>query len=186
MIDALSNYALSIACTAFILNLIQMILPNGKNRKYILFVCTMIVTLILIEPIIGLINNEIDISAILIQNQEEYVKVAEDDYNNLSSEKIVNEYKKNIENGIVQRLENVGYKVRTIECKYNEKTLEPDYLYLEIEHQDGEIQPVKIEVASNCTSSKEELTISELLEIKKILRDEYGINEVEVVKWRSY
>lgn len=186
MINSLSNYALSIACTAFIMNLIQMILPSGKNRNYILFVCTMIITIVLVRPIIELVNNEINISNIFTQNQEKYLEIKEKNYNNSSNEKIVNEYKKNIEKGIIQRLEDVGYNVKYIECKYNDKTLEPDYLYLEIEHQDGEIQPVKIEVNGGITELKEELTISELIEIKKILREEYGINEVEVIKWKKY
>ena len=100
MIEGLSNYALSLVSSIFILNILQMILLENKNQKYILFVSSMIVTIILIEPIITIFNKDVSVSNILTENQEELIQVSEENYNEYYETEVLNQYKTNIENGI--------------------------------------------------------------------------------------
>lgn len=183
MIEGLSNYVLSLVSSIFILNILQMILLDNKNQKYILFVSSMIVTIILIEPIITIFNKGVSVSNILTENQEELIQVSEENYNKYYETEVLNQYKTNIENGIISRLESMGYKTKVIKCEYDKETLEPQFLYLELTQSEGEVIPVKIEVTSN--PQKDDIPLMEKIQISEILRKDYGIERTEVVKWKK-
>lgn len=183
MIDKLSDYAFSLISAIFILNIIQMILPENKNRRYIVFVSSMIVTIILIEPLIKILNQEIEVTNILEESTQNLSKLSEENINKYYEEELLTEYKANIENGIIERLKQMGYETQIIKCEYNKTTFEPEYLYLELTHDDGEIVPVKIEVMNDSSSKLDELSIIEKIQIKETLTKEYGIKNMEVKKW---
>lgn len=185
MIDKLSDYAFSLVSAIFVLNIIQMILPESKNRRYILFVSSMIVTIILIEPLIKVLNRDIEVTNILEESTQNLLRISEENMNQSYEQEVLNQYKLNIENGIIERLKQIGYETKIIKCEYNQTTYEPEYLYLELVHSDGEIVPVKIEVISNGKSEmeSEKFSIIKEYQIKEILNKEYGIKNVEVKKW---
>ena len=183
MIEGLSNYALSLVSSVFVLNIVQMLLADNKNRKYILFVSSMIVTIILIEPIVNIFKKDISVANILTENQKEMVEMYEENYNKYYEKEVINQYKNNIEVSIISRLESMGYETKVIKCEYNQETLEPEYLYLELKQSEGEIIPVKIEVTS--IPRKDDLTLVQKLQITEVLRKEYGIDKMEVVKWKN-
>ena len=189
MIENLSNYAFSLVSAIFILNIIQMLLPESKNRRYILFVSSMIVTIILIEPLIKILNQEIEVTNILKESTQNLIETTEQNMNNYYEQEVLTQYKTNIENGIIERLKQMGYETKIIRCEYNKTTIEPEYLYLELTHSDGKIIPVKIEVMKELKgeteneSESDEFSIIEKLQIKENLTKEYGIKNVEVKKW---
>ena len=186
MIDKLSEYTFSLVSAIFILNIMQMILPENKNRKYVLFVSSMIVTIILIEPLIKLVNQEIEVTNILGESTQNLVKLTEEKQNKYYGQEVLSQYKQNIENGIIERLAQMGYETKIIKCEYNQTTLEPEYLYLELVHDDGKIMPVKIEVMTETSVEKDDLNLIEKMRIKENLKKEYGIKNLEVKKWRKY
>lgn len=183
MIEKLSDYAFSLVSAIFVLNIIQMVLPENKNRKYVLFVSSMIITIILIEPVLNFLNEDIEVSNVLSENQEKLVEISEETKNKYYEQEILKKYKENIENGIIDRLTQMGYETKVIKCEYNQTTLEPEYLYLELNQIDGEIIPVKIEVMQNPQNKTNEFSLLEKIQIKETLKSEYGIKNMEVVKW---
>lgn len=104
MIESLSNYAMTIVCSSLMINLIQMILPNGHSRKYVIFVCGVITTIILISPVITFLNKDFDIQAVLNLNEEKLFDIEKEKYEEYYADEIISTYKSNIENGIVMRL----------------------------------------------------------------------------------
>lgn len=184
MIESLSNYALTIAFTAFFLNIVGMIVPKGKNGKYVLYVATLIMILTLIYPIFELLNFDLDINKILEENMEEYRVTEMKIEDEITEKQIIEEYKKNVRNGIVGRLEQLGYEVKSVECEYDEITLEPKFLHLEISYDGGEVQPVKIEVSGKSKNVRE-LSVVEEMKIRQIIEKEYGIRDMEVIMWKD-
>ncbi len=180
MIEGLKEYTYLIVISVFITNMIQMIAPSGQTRKYIIFVASTIVTIVLIEPIINLLNEEIDINRTLAFNQEKYIEETQNE--NLFAAQIEKSYKTNIENGIIEHMKNIGYTIHSMRCEYDEVTLEPEYIYLEVSIEDDEIRPVKIEV-SNTT---QEGTFFDEWKIVSLLKQTYGFEEVEVSAWKNY
>lgn len=182
MIESLSNYAFAIICSSFIMNLIQMILPDSSNRKYVIFVCGVIITIILINPVISIVHKDFDIQKILTINEEKYVDI-EKNYEEQYSEEILERYKKNVEEGIVKRLNDAGYVVHSIECEYDEKTLEPRALKLNIEADSGTVTPVRIEVSSEYNGENKKLSFVQVANLKNMLKSTYGINNIKINEW---
>lgn len=180
MIEKIKEYTYLIVISVFVTNMIQLIAPKGTTRKYIIFFAGMIVTIVLVEPIINLLNEDVDINEILVLNQEKYIKQIQDE--NLFKNQIEESYKSNIENGIIEHMKNIGYTIHSIRCEYNETTLEPEYIYLEVSIDDTEIRPVKIEVSNTI---KKELFLDEW-KIVNLLKQTYGFKEVEVSAWENY
>ncbi len=181
MLESASNYALSIVCASFLISIIQMILPSGENKKYVLFVSSMIIMIILINPIISFFNKDFDLLEVFKENEESFNLTEEESYNNYYEEQVFNMYKKNLEADIVKRIEENGYKVNKIECEYDDVTKEPNYLRLELEQNDGSVTPVRIEVSSSNIANKEISTFEEL-RIKSFIKEMYGIEKVDINK----
>lgn len=180
MLEKIKDYTYLIVVSVFVTNMIQMIAPKGATRKYIIFAASIIVTIILLEPIVNLLNEDINIEEILVRNQERYIESVESE--NLLADQIKESYKSNLENGIIQHMKNIGYTIHSMRCEYNAHTLEPEYIYLEVSVEDDEIRPVKIEVLN--TVRKENFL--DELKIINVLKETYGFKEVEVSAWESY
>ena len=158
-----------------------MVSPKGKTKKYVLFISTLIVTVILLEPILKLINSDVSIENVFNMKMEEYKLSLQED-TNLDLE-ILAMYKENLKMDIVKRLEDLDYTVHSISCEYDETTLEPKYLKLEISSYDGEIRPVKIEITNMITN---EMPPIDKWKLENLLKETYGFKEVEISSWKSY
>lgn len=180
MIEEFKEYTYLIVISVFITNMIQMVAPAGQTRKYIIFVASIIVTIVLMEPIVNLLNEEIDINQTLAFNQEKYIEQTQNE--NLFITQIEESYKTNIENGIIEHMKNIGYTIHSMRCEYDEITLEPKYIYLEVSIEDNEIRPVKIEVSNNVQESN----FLDEWKIVNLLKQTYGFEEVEVSAWKNY
>lgn len=180
MIDDLSNYAISIIFASFLMNFVQMILPNSHMRKYVIFVCGVIITIILIHPVISFFHKDINVSQILKENEALQIEIEEKKYEEEYEGKLISTYKQNIEEGIQKRLEQIGYKVHDIEIEYDEMTLEPKFLKLTIESSNGTIQPVRVEVSSRALGENGSISSLDNFKIKSILQNEYGFERIEI------
>ena len=180
MIEFLNDYTTKILCLSIFIGLIQMILPKGKLKQNVLFTSMIVITLVVIEPIVSFLNNDIDIYKIYKKNEEEYERaVADFDYESYYNEKVKTTYEENLRNDMVKRLEDAGYKINSIKCEIDDDTLEPKSLKVEIETDDGLVQPVRIEVSSN-SSAKHEASLEDRIKIQKIAYENYGIESKNV------
>ena len=57
------SWVLTVAGVAVLTVLCDIIIPDGKNRKYIKTVLGVVVTLVIVQPLIGLFNGEIELGA---------------------------------------------------------------------------------------------------------------------------
>ena len=134
------------------------------------------------EPILKIINNDINVESILSMNLEEYKLDLQEENINLNST-ILEKYKENVKLDIIKRLEDLDYKVHSVNCEYDEITLEPNFLRLEISSYDGEIRPVKIEIANTINN---EIPQIEKWKLESFLKETYGFKEVEISSWKNY
>lgn len=166
----------------FLFGLIQMILPKGKLKQNVLFTSMIVITIVIIEPLVEFLNNDIDVSKIYASNQNEYKTVVDKiNYEEYYNEKVKSTYEENLRNDMVKRLEDAGYIINNIECEVDEETLEPKSLKLEIETEDGEVRPVRIEVSNSSIENKKEIAFQDKLKIQKIAYENYGIKSENVI-----
>lgn len=179
MVENLNTFTVTIICTVMMMMLIKMIIPEGKNKKYILFICGLITTLVLLEPMLSFLN--IDINEVLAKNEFEYQEYKADD--SLYQEAVRASYEEAMINDVISRLKENGYNVSHVRIEYDEVTYKPMKIYLKLEDEEGFVQPIKIEVSNN----QKNATISEVTKskIQKMIEANYGISKSNILIERS-
>ena len=109
----LSSWTNTVVVSVIIATLIEMILPEGKNKKYIKTVVGIFVLFSIIAPVISQITSgSIDFDSILASSTayeyKEYNKTIDTDSS------ILKTYKNKLEEEIIGKIENKGYKVNNI------------------------------------------------------------------------
>ncbi len=171
----LNQFASSLTACIIVITIIEMLLPNGKNKKYVTFVSSMLLIIIIINPIITLFNKNLNLDDIL-KNEEKIL--ATNEYASkmeYAKEKSIKEtYQKVLKEDIITRLEENGYIVKNVSVVIDEDTYNPIQMELQIEHDDGDIEKVVIDVSSNQSENIDDL------KVKEILNNAYGIKEENV------
>ena len=118
MLSNISNFCTTIIFTTLTIIILEMVMPEGKSKKYVSFVCKVVITIALINPILSFMN--VDIGEKLELTDSNYNQYR---FENNTYEKSVREtYEKNLVNDITSRLEESGYIVGNVQVEYNEET----------------------------------------------------------------
>lgn len=105
MIKKFNLWAESLVVVIAITTIIEMLLPEGNNKKYIKMVCSIYILFIIINPILNL--NKIDIKDFKINDESI-------DTFNYSTETVTDMYIKAYENQIKDELIKKGYKIANV------------------------------------------------------------------------
>lgn len=174
MIETLSNMTTTLVVAIILITIIEMILPSGNNKKYIKFFSGIILMIIIINPIIGVLNSDIDIDDFIKENQVELANVEYEFNQNY----IYDTYRENLKQDIIKRLEENGYEVVDLELTVKKTTYEPTELQLQLKHSDGEIQPIVVEIFKN---SQDQLSSYDKEIVRTLINSNYGIKKSKIV-----
>lgn len=192
MVSWISSWAQEIIIAVIVAKVLEMILPEGNNKKYIKMIIGIYILFTIVSPVISKFSNKkIDINTENIEkyfNTQDYqVSANEITINNNSN--IENVYKSEIKEDISKRLKEKGYIVNTIEV---ELELENNNYYgsikkleLTLSKNSNEIENIqtvnKVEINKNNTSLHKETskTISDndIAELKEYLNYVYEIKK---------
>ena len=178
MINFFSNFTTSLITSVLLITIIEIILPDNKNKKYVTFTATVILSMIIINPLANLINKDFKFENLLeneIRNfsSEEYAVKME-----YAKQKNIDDlYDKSLKEDVINRLESSGYKVKKIYLDVDRKSYEPIKIGLEIEHGDGSVQKVVIDVSNDYS---DDVSIFEIAKIKDMLFSTYNINQKNI------
>lgn len=114
MISFLSNVAETIILTIIVCTILEMLLPNSKNKKYIKVIMGIYLIFNIISPIIN--NDKIfatDFQNIISQNES--VNSQNTSNQNLMDDQLEKIYKKKLNEEIENKINEFGYKVKNIE-----------------------------------------------------------------------
>lgn len=202
MIEWLKSWANQIIVAVIIAVIFELIIPNGKNKKYIKMVINLYVLFAILNPIISKFtnSNEIDLSKYNYEDYFSNTNSIETSSGLDSSDMIIDTTKKIINEDIKKRLLEKGYKVTSIsidinnsDSKYGQinwiklsvvKNVESDS-NVTTEENNSSIQINEVEEI-NVENEKEErnktLRKSEIEKVKNIISEEYDIpkNNIEI------
>ena len=194
MINAMSTWAKSIILAVIVSTIIQMILPEGNNKKYIKTVIGLYILFTIISPIISKIsggNSTIDVSKYENYFNVESITTASA---NVIDKNLDNTYTSSIKADIKNRMKQKGYKVNSLDANIELKNEESygtiNSLKISLEREESNnnsnIQAVnKIEIKiSNNTNTNEakqnKLTSMEKQEIKNYFSEIYSIKKENI------
>ncbi len=165
MIEWISTWAEQIVVAVIIASIIEMLLPNGNNKKYIKAIIGVYILFTIISPIIGKFVN-IDLKDIDYEKYFKEVETQETISQSLTTnnEKTMGEiYISNLKADMKNKLEEKGYRVENINLNVE----------LEDEKNYGKINEIVLEISK---SSKESENIT------KEANNTIAINKIEEVK----
>lgn len=119
MIDSLKSWIITILIGAFIVSIVDMLLPKSKIKPYINLVVNFIFVFIVITPIISLFSGDFSLEDKILKMMSDYNKEYIESSNKLASESGTNSLANNYEEGLKQvlklKLDEYGYELEDIE-----------------------------------------------------------------------
>lgn len=192
MITWFNSWAQGIILAVIIVTILEMILPEGKNKKYIKIVMGVYITFTIISPIMSKVtgsNSDIDVSkyqALIEGNNVQSTNSAQ----NINNQSIENLYLNTIKTDIKDVLNKEGYEGKKVDITANINVEEEkaDIYKIDIEAtkkaNDNSIKKVNKIVIGNDTENNEEenntLSNGEIKKLKKTLADKYEIEEEKI------
>lgn len=199
----LNSWLQGITISVIVATIIEMILPNGNNKKYVKVVLGIYVVFNIITPIINqLTNSNFELSSII--NIEEYTKkmdtyeVSSNNIEKSNEENIKQIYISNLKNDITAKLEEKEYLVKKVDVKIeNDETYKIKNIELFVSKKEAkeeqetkskvvinEIEKVEIQVGEkkkdDIKEEKSDVTENEKKEIRKYLSSVYEIQEKQI------
>lgn len=192
MINAMSTWAKSIILAVIVSTIIQMILPEGNNKKYIKTVIGLYILFTIISPIISKIsggNSTIDVS-----KYENYFNVESTTTAsaNVIDKNLDNTYTSSIKEDIKNRMKQKGYKVNSLDANIELKNEESygtiNNLKISLEREENNnnsniqaVNKIEIKISNNTNEIKQNnLTSMEKQEIKNYLSETYSIKKENI------
>ena len=178
MISFISNWTKEIGITIVIVSILEMLIPNNKNKKYIRMVLGVFVIFNLISPIIQ--NKEIfdfDIENLELDNYKTIEATNTIEQTSMDC-RIKELYEKELEKDIRKKLEDKGFKI--LECRVktilNQEENEIERIELKVEKA-KENETEKNNNKNDTDTKVENIVIEEIQKIKKVDINKENVKE---------
>lgn len=116
MINFVSNWTQSLIIALIFTIIIEMLLPNNSNKKYVKMVAGIYLIFIMLNPILNLFNKDIKLNFGL----EDVFETSAD----VNIEEMKKYYKSSLQTSIAYELRKQGYDVKKIELEFNSDATE--------------------------------------------------------------
>ena len=115
----IKNWIICILIGAFIVNIVDMVLPESKLKPYINLVCNFIFIFIVISPIVGFFSSDESFEDKILKSMtdynERYVESNKDLVDNNSNFNLDSEYQSNLKDVLKMKLDEYGYELEDID-----------------------------------------------------------------------
>jgi len=188
MSEWISSWAEGIIVAVIVGTIIEMILPEGNNKKYIKTIVGVYILFTIIVPVINKFTNEP-----LKINMTKYEKYLETStkFSNIEENvntNIENVYKKNLEADIKKKIESKNYEVVKIEAEieYNDSSKYGNINKISLNVKKNNSQKIKMVEKVKIGDGKEEqieeaISSQERTNLKKYLSEQYEIDEEKII-----
>ena len=191
MISWFNSWAQGIILAVIIVTILEMIVPEGKNKKYIKIVMGVYITFTIISPIISkAVGSDFNIDLNKYENLlNQNTEITDTNIGDINDKNIEDLYLTTIKNNIKKELEEEGYKAKNIDITANINIQKEETEIYKIDIKDvsklnnNEIKKVnKIEIGKNAPTENENnfLSSSEIKNIKEILSNKYEVDEKKI------
>ena len=117
--DEIKSWIICILIGAFIINIVDMVLPESKLKPYINLVCNFIFIFIVISPIVGFFSSDESFEDKILKSMtdynERYVESNKDLVDNNSNFNLDSEYQSNLKDVLKMKLDEYGYELEDID-----------------------------------------------------------------------
>lgn len=198
MIKFINSWTQGIILAVIIATIIEIIIPEGNNKKYVKTVIGLYILFTIIYPLITKIsNNKLNFDSIIAKTSKEVSMYDSKVANSIETNTYIeNTYKNNLKEKIKGTIEEKGYTILDFNL-YIETQNEEDYgqinsIVLKLQKANKEqntikgvnkIEEINVNIKNNKTENlktEKELTDSEIKTIKEYLNNMYSIEEERI------
>lgn len=193
----INNWASGLIVAVIIAIIIELILPENKNKKYVKMVSGIFILFTIISPIIIKFNGNINLDIEKYSNifSPENVIEVQETASVITDKNIMKVYKENLIRNITTGIENLNYTVKSIELEIDENKNYGDIkkIYLQVENvtlvPDIKIENVEVNVSNDNAlndnetrgvSTKSNLKENDKSIIKEFLNKNYRISSSDI------
>lgn len=190
MINSISNWAGGIVVAVIVVTILEMILPEGNNKKYIKTVLGIYILFTVISPVIKAVSGEeLNINNTL--EMEKYINISYDKSIETSLS-ILNVYEDNLKKDMKNKLEKKGYCVSQIKLTlesddeenygkiYEIKVALKKEQNKETNNKINKVKNVQIAIGETQEDKKEVISDKEKQEVKEYLSESYNVEEGKI------
>jgi len=181
MVVFLNSWVSGIVVAVIVGSIIEMILPEGNNKKYVKIVIGVFIIFTIISPVVAKFSGNFNLKN--LTNYNNYISsVPVSSINIISDSDIRNVYEKKVTEQIKETLENNGYIVEKINLDISTNTdnyAEIKKIILEIDKKNSYVENIKINISDN-SDKKYELSSIEENNIKDLINSSFGIDKDKI------
>ena len=177
MIDKLSTYAKSLIYIVIIIGILELIIPNGKNKKYIKVVMGMFVIFSIISPVVGKrinVNEEI-IEKYMNSPTSQKNKASENDENLKAI------FKSKVKENVEAYLSSKGYECKNIIVKEENYNISQICINGISKNEKNAINKIEINIKDTSSKKKDEVNNEEKNKIIEYIAKNYEINKENIL-----
>ena len=165
MLDNIKMWIVTILVGAFIVNIVDMMLPSSKIKPYINLVLNFIFVFIVLTPIISLFSNNMSLEDTILKSMGKYNKEYVDSINELADKTGHNSLTKGYEDGLKDVL-----KLKLDEYNYE---LE------DVEFDGSEIGNIKVKEKNSNKDEKQDIQSNNKENVEQVFKDKNERKELE-------
>ena len=196
MVAFINSWAKGIILAVIISTLIEIILPEGNNKKYVKTIIGIYILFVIVSPIFSKISNrKINIESVIAASNDQ---IKQYEINNISIETnryIEKEYKKKIEEDLRKKLEEKGYKIDSlnliIEMQNEEVYGKINCIVMNVSKIDenkvsnivNEVESVEVKINNeieNNPNKEETISQEEIENLKVYLSTSYDVEKIYI------
>ena len=193
MINSISSWAGQIVIAVVIVTILEMLLPNGNNKKYIKTIIGIYILFIIVSPIVTYFFKEnLNFDTILgTYSIKTNTTEEKKDLTVPTNNQVEKLYIKEVEKEIEQEIEKQGYETKDIETNVNIDNGEITYLKIVISKTNNEnnsviensiVETINIQISKNEINEVEKnISEEEFEKIREALEETYKIEKEKII-----
>ena len=170
MILAIKNWCEGIIIAIIISTIVELLLPNGNNKKYVKVVSGIYIMFVILHPILEMLKYDINFENMFNFGETQQVTQT-------MSQDIKDIYVVGIKESIKQDIEKLGYNVETLEILLDSNYENIEKIELKVELKEDKVQAVeKVEIGKDKTDLDNSYS-----EIIDLLKENYLVDETKII-----
>lgn len=162
VIASIKEWIISIIVGAFIINIVDMILPDTKVKPYINLVCNFIFVFIIISPLVSFFSNNMSLEDTILKKMSDYSKMYVDSYNDLAgktnNENLSKGYEDGLKSVLQLKLDEYGYELEDLKIN------------------GSEIETIKVKEKNSNKENKEDIQSNDQQREKEVFKSRNELN----------
>ena len=162
VIASIKEWIISIIVGAFIIDIVDMMLPDTKVKPYINLVCNFIFVFMIISPLVSFFSNNMSLEDTILKKMSDYSKMYVDSYNDLAgktnNENLSKGYEDGLKSVLQLKLDEYGYELEDLKIN------------------GSEIETIKVKEKNSTKENKEDIQSNDQQREKEVFKSRNELN----------